>query len=612
MGKHKKAKKAKNVTATRQQDEPDEVKNAPHSIVIYRGTVGHYLEELMKDFRKVMEPNTASSLKIQERTTLKDYAAVAGMLHVTHFCVFSRSEISPYLRLARFPHGPTLTFRVMQYCLSRDVISAQKRQNTYDLQFKTRPLVVLNNFSGEGMQMKLMASMFQNMFPSINVAKVKLSTIRRCVLFTYDSANQTVEFRHYSIKVKPVGISKAVKKLVQTKVPDLSRFNDITEFMENAGQMSESEGEDDPASNVVLPQKLASRGNQAGLQSSIKMIELGPRMTLQLIKIEEDLLDGEVLYHQFIQKTEAQKKLIRLRREQRKREIDRARKIQEAHLKKKQEEKESQHAKAAEISKRRYNLIKESKEGNEEQDEDDDEAWYAKEVGQKPDEGLFEKRVPAAKRKPTDNKKSGVGAATPFKKARFEDRDNNTKTNRKDFGGKGKFNKRENDGAKDAGRKGKFNKRGENSGGKDFGDFSFSQALDLAPLTTIWSSEEQGELHLTRHLGSRIQIIPPGQFLITRKTLHNNLKKNVNMGNWQLEVAKMGLYIMFPVVLFYHFNQAEYFEDWMIKMRRELYPPENKMHRKEIEETIRQMNARKGAELQRLLEEEEKKERKLM
>lgn len=81
--------------------------------------------------------------------------------------------------------------------------------------------------------------------------------------------------------------------------------------------MSDSEAEDDPASKVTLPQNLAGRGAKAGATSAIRLVELGPRMRLQLIKIEEGLVDGEVLYHQYIQKTEEEKKLIRQRRETR-------------------------------------------------------------------------------------------------------------------------------------------------------------------------------------------------------------------------------------------------------------------------------------------------------
>jgi ribosome biogenesis protein SSF1/2 len=45
-------------------EEPEELKRAPHSFVIHRGSVGGYVTELTKDFRNVMEPFTASSLKV--------------------------------------------------------------------------------------------------------------------------------------------------------------------------------------------------------------------------------------------------------------------------------------------------------------------------------------------------------------------------------------------------------------------------------------------------------------------------------------------------------------------------------------------------------------------
>ncbi len=126
----------------------------------------------MRDFRRVMEPNTASSLKATEKNSIKDFVSIAGPLHVTHLVMFSRSELSPYLRLCRLPHGPTLTFKILEYSLSKDVVSIQKRQNTYDKQYLSHPLVVLNNFAGDELKLQLMTSMFQNMFPSINVAKV--------------------------------------------------------------------------------------------------------------------------------------------------------------------------------------------------------------------------------------------------------------------------------------------------------------------------------------------------------------------------------------------------------------------------------------------------------
>lgn len=42
----------------------------------------------------------------------------------------------------------------------------------HEQQFTHHPLLILNNFGSDGMHVKLMATMFQNMFPSINVHKV--------------------------------------------------------------------------------------------------------------------------------------------------------------------------------------------------------------------------------------------------------------------------------------------------------------------------------------------------------------------------------------------------------------------------------------------------------
>nr|CAG4649284.1 EOG090X0508 [Scapholeberis mucronata] len=423
-------------------DEPEEIKRAPHSIVVIRGNVGKYIEDLMKDFRRVMEPNTASNLKATDKNSIKDFVSIAGPLHVTHLVMFSRSELSPFLRLCRLPHGPTLTFKILEYSLSKDVVSIQKRQNTYDKQYLTHPLVVLNNFAGEDLHLKLMTSMFQNMFPSINVATVKLHTIRRCVLLHYYPEDGSVEFRHYSIKAVPVGVSRAVKKLVSNKIPNLGKLNDISEYIEKSAQLSESEAEDDPASKVTLPQNLAARGAKAGSKSALRMIELGPRMRLQLTKIEEGLVDGEVLYHQFIQKTEEEKKLIRQRRETKKKNDEKVRKIQEAQRRQKEEAKEKHREKSMEGMKRKEarTALAADAENEIEEPDDDDAEYYRSEVGQEPEKDLFTARTksaksslsgPAAKRAKMEKKKMLDRANKAATKPKGRDKDSGD--SRRDF-----------------------------------------------------------------------------------------------------------------------------------------------------------------------------------
>lgn len=63
---------------------------------------------------------------------------------------------------------------LQQYSLIKDVVSSLKRHRMHEQQFTHPPLLVLNNFGIEGMHIKVMATMFQNMFPSINVHKVSI------------------------------------------------------------------------------------------------------------------------------------------------------------------------------------------------------------------------------------------------------------------------------------------------------------------------------------------------------------------------------------------------------------------------------------------------------
>lgn len=62
------------------------------------------------------------------------------------------------------------------------------------------------------------------------------------------------------------------------------------------------------------------------------------------------------------------------------------------------------------------------------------------------------------------------------------------------------------------------------------------------------------------------------------------------MGNWQLEVFKMSLYMAFPVVMFHYFNQPENFEEWVTKLKNEYYPKEDKEQRRILGESIREHN----------------------
>ncbi|XP_022381612.1 protein PET100 homolog, mitochondrial isoform X2 [Enhydra lutris kenyoni] len=48
--------------------------------------------------------------------------------------------------------------------------------------------------------------------------------------------------------------------------------------------------------------------------------------------------------------------------------------------------------------------------------------------------------------------------------------------------------------------------------------------------------------------------------------------------------GRMTLYLTFPVAMFWIANQAEWFEDYVIQRKRELWPPEREDQRRELEE----------------------------
>lgn len=76
-----------------------------------------------------------------------------------------------------------------------------------------------------------MATTLQNMFPTINLASVNLSTIKRCVLFSFNPVTKLIDMRHFAVTVTPVGLNRSVKKVILGKVPNLANCDDISDFV---------------------------------------------------------------------------------------------------------------------------------------------------------------------------------------------------------------------------------------------------------------------------------------------------------------------------------------------------------------------------------------------
>ncbi|KAH9946239.1 Brix-domain-containing protein [Epithele typhae] len=287
---------------------PATAEGVPKSFVIKHGQVGTSLTHLVRDVRKVMEPNTASRLRERARNKLKDFLTMAPALGVTHLLAFTLTDVAPSLRIVRLSAGPTLSFRIERYSLVKDIINSSRRARSMStVEYLSPPLLVLANFPPPSPtappHLTLMMKTFQSLFPPLAPHKLSLSSARRVVLVAYNAENGTVDFRHYLITVKPYG---DVADFLLRRRGEPGPGSDGYETA--ASSASSAAGDEGEA--VDLADDYVGRNNKKGQKRAVKLDEIGPRMELKLIKVVEGLpgKEGGVLYHEFVKKSKAEAK----------------------------------------------------------------------------------------------------------------------------------------------------------------------------------------------------------------------------------------------------------------------------------------------------------------
>ncbi|KAI0670524.1 Brix domain-containing protein [Trametes maxima] len=353
---------------------PGSAEGVPKSFVIKHGQVGHSLSQLVRDVRKVMEPNTASRLRERARNKLRDFLTMAPALGVTHLLAFTLTDVAPSMRIVRLSAGPTLSFRVERYSLMKDMINASRRARSMStVEYLSPPLLVLASFPPPSPttppHLTLMMKTFQSMFPPLAPQALSLSSARRVVLVHYNAERGTVDVRHYLITVKPYGVSKRIRRVLEGASAsaahahgatlDLGNEKDVADFLlrkrgepgpssdgyESAASSASSVAGDD-GDAIDLADDYVGRNNKKGQKRAVKLDEIGPRLELRLIKVVEGVpgKEGGVLYHEFVKKSKAEakaqkaehaakEKLRKQRREEQERNVQRKQKDQESKTK---------------------------------------------------------------------------------------------------------------------------------------------------------------------------------------------------------------------------------------------------------------------------------------
>ena len=174
--------------------------------------------------------------------------------------------------------------------------------------------------------------MLRNLMPTINAATINLKSCRR-VLLAHKNEEGGIELRQYAIRALPTGVSRGVKRITRAKrLPSLARcaaprnsrlrnsrraqifsahrlhrrarYADVYEYLLKGGAggySSDSAVETDEEEQAAAPD--FGRAAPKAERVSIKLHELGPRLRLELVKVQEGLGDGAVLYHSHVTKT---------------------------------------------------------------------------------------------------------------------------------------------------------------------------------------------------------------------------------------------------------------------------------------------------------------------
>jgi ribosome biogenesis protein SSF1/2 len=352
--------------------------------------------------------------RTQERRSnkLKDFTSMAGPLGVTHLMLFSRSKSNRInLRIALTPRGPTLHFQIEKYSLCKDIIKAQKHPRGGGKEFISPPLLVMNNFNRPQTaendpkpilkQLEsLTTTIFQSMFPPISPQNTPLSSIRRIMLLnreTTEEGTYVLNLRHYAITTRRTGISKRIRRLDPAEqrkrekkghaMPDLGRLEDVADYLLDpgaGGYTSASETELDTDAEVEVleagTKKVMSRkeilkreaGNDKIRQKSgrnvekraVKLVELGPRIKMRMVKVEEGVCEGRVMWHEFVTKSKAEEKELENKWTKRREEKEQRKKVQKENVQRKKELRKNTRVNGGDMDG--------DDEGEEEEEDDDD------------------------------------------------------------------------------------------------------------------------------------------------------------------------------------------------------------------------------------------------
>ena len=114
----------------------------PKSLIMKRSVLTKDMKHFEQNLREMMYPFTALKFKENLKLKMKDILAATKNFGVANLMFLTSKEKGNYLKLLKVPCGPTITFKIEKYSLSKDLQKLILRNKTINCNQLGVPMVI--------------------------------------------------------------------------------------------------------------------------------------------------------------------------------------------------------------------------------------------------------------------------------------------------------------------------------------------------------------------------------------------------------------------------------------------------------------------------------------
>lgn len=111
-----------------------------------------------------------------------------------------------------------------------------------------------------------------------------------------------LQFRNYAVNIEKFSQKKTIANILNAAKTNLGNFKNISDYiLKSTGYSDCSDVEEDTNVDIVDDEEMKKEKRSAEIDHKVKvkLVETGPRIDLNLVKIEEGFMKGNVVYHSF-------------------------------------------------------------------------------------------------------------------------------------------------------------------------------------------------------------------------------------------------------------------------------------------------------------------------